>query len=116
MIHREQHGAVEVLRIEHGKVQARDLELCQELMRTFGELEQSKSRAFVLTAAGTTFSAGVDLWRILEGGRSYIERFLPAMEAAFHASSRARAADPGRGSCGSCSRWTRSSARGAAWR
>jgi hypothetical protein len=32
----------------------------------------------VLTGTGSIFSAGVDLFRVLEGGRAYLEQFPPA--------------------------------------
>ena len=38
MIHREQHDSVALLRIEHGKVQALDLELCCELAQVFEQV------------------------------------------------------------------------------
>jgi enoyl-CoA hydratase/carnithine racemase len=36
----------------------------------------------VLTAAGRVFSAGVDLRRVLDGGREYVERLIPALGSA----------------------------------
>src|SRR5262249_37274872 len=37
----------------------------------------------VLTGTGAIFSAGVDLFRVLEGGRAYLEQFLPALDSCF---------------------------------
>jgi enoyl-CoA hydratase len=85
MIHREERGPVSVLRIEHGKVQALDLELLQELTGALASFEGSASRACVITGTGASFSAGVDLFRILDGGRAYVERFLPALDEMLHA-------------------------------
>lgn len=34
---------------------------------------------------GRAFSAGVDLWRIIDGGAAYVHAFLPALESAFRA-------------------------------
>jgi len=77
---------VSVLKLEHGKVQALDLELCDELERTFeAAADWSDTDALVLTGAGSSFSAGVDLKRVLEGGAAYIERFLAGMDRAFAA-------------------------------
>jgi enoyl-CoA hydratase len=39
----------------------------------------------VITGAGGAFSAGVDLQRIVDGGRPYVQDFLPALSAAFTA-------------------------------
>lgn len=80
MIHSEDRGAVRVLRMEHGKVQAFDLELLSDLIEAFQQAETSSTKALVLTGTGKTFSAGVDLFRVLEGGRLYLETFLPKLD------------------------------------
>jgi enoyl-CoA hydratase len=86
MIHREQHDTVAVLRIEHGKVQALDLELCRELAEVFEQVDDwADTRAVVLTGSGASFSAGVDLKRVLDGGAGYTEQFLPALDRALGA-------------------------------
>jgi enoyl-CoA hydratase len=86
MIHREQHDSVALLRIEHGKVQALDLELCCELAQVFEQVDDwTDTRAVVLTGSGTSFSAGVDLKRVLDGGAAYTEQFLPALDRALGA-------------------------------
>lgn len=75
-----------LLRLEHGKVQALDLELCNELEETFNRAaDWEDTDALVLTGAGSSFSAGVDLKRVLDGGAAYIENFLAAMDRAFAA-------------------------------
>jgi len=89
VIHRESHDPVTVLRIEHGKVNALDAELFEELSSVLDELtpddpEHDRSGALVLTGTGKTFSAGVDLFRVLEGGRRYLETFLPALTRGLH--------------------------------
>ena len=81
MIHRDDHDGVAVLRIEHGKANALDLELCDAIVAAFEEA--GDARAVVLTGTGRIFSAGVDLFRVLEGGKSYIDAFVPAMCRAF---------------------------------
>ena len=81
MIHREDRDGIAVLRIEHGKANALDMELCNAVAEAFEEA--SEARAVVLTGTGRIFSAGVDLFRVLEGGRDYIDAFLPAMCRAF---------------------------------
>ena len=81
MIHREDHDGIAVLRIEHGKANTLDLELCTAIVDAFEEAEGA--RAVVLTGTGRIFSAGVDLFRVLEGGSSYIDAFVPAMCGAF---------------------------------
>lgn len=83
MIEREERGSVAVLRLAHGKASALDLELLHALEQAFANEESSPSRAVVLTGTGSIFSAGVDLFRVLDGGREYLEQFLPALHAAF---------------------------------
>lgn len=79
MIHREQHGAVTVLRIEHGKANALDTELFEDLLEALAQLGPAHPGAVVLTGTGSVFSAGVNLFRVLDGGREYLEVFLPAL-------------------------------------
>lgn len=79
MIHREQRGEVTVLRMEHGKVNVMDVELCEAVAAAFDALAGARVRAVVITGTGSSFSAGVDLVRVLDGGRAYLERFLPAL-------------------------------------
>ena len=81
MIHREDRDGIAVLRIEHGKANTLDLELCNAIVEAFEDA--SEARAVVLTGTGKIFSAGVDLFRVLEGGESYIDAFVPAMCRAF---------------------------------
>src|SRR5262245_5298336 len=82
MIHRETLNDLVVLRLEHGKVSALDLELLVAFRESLTELRRSSSRAVVLTGTGSSFSAGVDLRRVLEGGPDYLREFLPALDAA----------------------------------
>src|SRR3954451_216207 len=81
MIHVEHEGDVAVVRFEHGKVNALDLELLRAITTTMGEV--SSAGAIVLTGTGRAFSAGVDLRRIVDGGVAYAEEFLPALSEAF---------------------------------
>ncbi|MGQ0839052.1 enoyl-CoA hydratase/isomerase family protein [Actinokineospora sp.] len=80
MITTETHGDIAVLRLDHGKVNALDLELCDAITRAVGSTEAD---AIVLAGAGRAFSAGVDLRRIVAGGADYVAAFLPALSKAF---------------------------------
>jgi enoyl-CoA hydratase len=80
MIRRERLDRIEVVRLEHGKANVLDLELANGIDEVFRELESSDAGAVVLTGRGSIFSAGVDLFRVLDGGPSYVEDFLPALE------------------------------------
>lgn len=79
MLHLENRGTISVLRMEYGKVQAVDVELLEALEQNFASLASSNCRAVVLTGTGKAFSAGVDLFRLLEGGSAYQERFIPLL-------------------------------------
>lgn len=79
----ERHGAVAVLRLDHGKVHALDDVLLGDLVACLDAIEESDDRAVVLTAVGRVFSAGVDLQKVLDGGAEYLETMMPALIAAF---------------------------------
>jgi enoyl-CoA hydratase len=85
MISVEYQGPVAVMRLEHGKVNALDVELLAALVSQLAEVERSPARAVVLTGAGSAFSAGVDLFRMLDDGPEYAERLIPALADAFEA-------------------------------
>jgi enoyl-CoA hydratase len=81
MIERTVHGSTAVLRMAFGKANAFDLELLRALADALERENGTSERAVVLTGTGSIFSAGVDLKRVLDGGRGYLERFLPALDA-----------------------------------
>jgi enoyl-CoA hydratase len=71
------------VRLAHGKVNTLDLELCQAIEETMRRLDTEDIRAVVLTGAGRSFSAGVDLNRIVTGGADYVAEYLPTLVRAF---------------------------------
>ncbi|MEM7349349.1 MAG: enoyl-CoA hydratase/isomerase family protein [Acidobacteriota bacterium] len=79
MIHREDRGGVAILRMQHGKANAVDIDLFDDLNRALDEVESSTAEALVLTGTGSIFSAGVNLFKVLEEGAPYLERFLPLL-------------------------------------
>ena len=84
VIEREDVGPVTVLRLSHGKANALDIDLVEAMGAEFSALAGDGAyRAVVLTGTGSIFSAGVDLFRVLEGGNEYIEEFIPALSGAF---------------------------------
>lgn len=85
MIHRQDDGGVAILRLEHGKANALDVEFCDLLTKTFLEIAETGARAVVVTGTGGIFSAGVDLLRVLDGGTAYLGAFMPALHRALHA-------------------------------
>jgi enoyl-CoA hydratase len=72
-------GNVAVLRMNHGKANAMDLEFCEALTAQFLDLRRSSPRSVVITGTGRMFSAGVDLLRVVDGGAAYVRVFLPAV-------------------------------------
>jgi len=82
MIASERRGDVALLRMAHGKASALDLELLNALESVLEREAASDARAVVITGTGSIFSAGVDLYRVLDGKRAYLEKFLPALDAA----------------------------------
>jgi enoyl-CoA hydratase/carnithine racemase len=79
MIALEHHGPVALLRLQHGKANAVDVDLFDALLDRLDALEISDARAIVLTGQGSIFSACVDLHRVLEGGAGYLQTFLPTL-------------------------------------
>jgi len=79
MIERTAAGSVTTLRLAHGKASALDIELAEALALALAEAAASDAKAVVLTGTGSIFSAGVDLFRVLDGGKEYAERFYGAL-------------------------------------
>jgi enoyl-CoA hydratase len=80
MLDLEERGEITIVRLAHGKVNALDVELLRAIEKTFSSLDSRK--AVVLTGAGRSLSAGVDLKRVAEGGPDYVRVFRPALSAA----------------------------------
>ena len=83
MLQLDDRGPTAVLSLDHGKVNALDVELLDALTDALRALAAGPCTAVVLTGAGRAFSAGVDLHRVLEGGADYVERLIPALGSAF---------------------------------
>jgi enoyl-CoA hydratase len=84
MIERIDRGPVTVLRFHHGKVNALDIELVTALHEHIHTLATAPEyRAVVLTGTGSIFSAGVDLFRVVEGGTKYVDEFVPQFTRTF---------------------------------
>ncbi len=79
MIERSVNDGITTLRLAHGKASALDIELVDGLALAFAEITTSDTKAVILTGSGSIFSAGVDLFRLVDGGREYGERFYRAL-------------------------------------
>ena len=79
MIERYRRGDVEVFELAHGKVSALDLEFSNALADELETVAKHGS-PLVITGRGSVFSAGVDLFRIVDSGPDYVDSFLQALD------------------------------------
>ena len=81
MIERKDVDGIRTLKLAHGKVSAMDLELGEALIKEMADAAHDPSvKAVILTGSGSSFSAGVDLFRLLKDGENYARRFLPVLD------------------------------------
>jgi enoyl-CoA hydratase len=80
MIEQKDADGIRVLKLAHGKVSAMDLELGEALIDAFKAAQRDAVSAVILTGSGSSFSAGVDLFRVVDGGAQYARRFLPVLD------------------------------------
>jgi len=71
------------MRLNAPPVNALDREVLLAITATLHEVEASDARAVVLTGTGTVFSAGADLFRVLNEGDDYLQTSLAALTEAF---------------------------------
>jgi enoyl-CoA hydratase len=75
---------IATLTLKHGKVNAMDLEFLETLSLQLESLAADPNvGVLILSTAGTTFSAGVDLKRLVAEPLGYNDRFLPAIRRLF---------------------------------
>ena len=85
MIERKDADGIRVLKLAHGKVSAIDVELAEGLMTEMKTAMDPAVKAVIVTGSGSSFSAGVDLFRLIKDGPEYGRRFLPALDGLLHA-------------------------------
>lgn len=84
MLNIEIHNATAVLAMNHGKVNAMNLELVEEFNKSLNALaSDSQVRALIIAGNWQVFSAGVDLKRIVNERPDYLDKFLPALSRLF---------------------------------
>ncbi|MGH2726427.1 MAG: enoyl-CoA hydratase/isomerase family protein [Actinomycetota bacterium] len=83
MIETTVEDGIAVLTIDHGPVNALDIELLTALPAALDAAEQATAKAIVITGVGSTFSAGADLVRLLDEGGAYVEAARPLASRAF---------------------------------
>jgi enoyl-CoA hydratase len=85
MIERKDADGIRTLRLAHGKVSAMDIELGEAFIREMADANIPSVKAVILTGSGSSFSAGVDLFRVLKDGPEYGRRFLPVLDGLLRA-------------------------------
>jgi enoyl-CoA hydratase len=83
MIDVERQDSIAIVRLNAPPVNALDREVLLAITKTLGEIERSDARAIVLTGEGSAFSAGADLFRVLNEGEDYLRTSLAALTEAF---------------------------------
>jgi len=69
--------------LDDGKVNAINIELMTQIMDELDEIEFSNANALIITGRGKSFSAGIDLVRMLKEGDDYRRQFIIDLEALF---------------------------------
>jgi len=83
MVKLSTENAIAYLTLSHPPANALDLEFMQAILDGIVEAEASDARALVVTGERNVFSAGADLFRVLEEGSDYIDRAGPTMSSVF---------------------------------
>jgi enoyl-CoA hydratase len=85
MIERKDTGGIRILKLAHGKVSAMDIELGEAFTREMHDAAVAPVEAVIVTGTGSSFSAGVDLFRVVKDGAEYGRRFLPVLDGLLRA-------------------------------
>ncbi|MBX3416419.1 MAG: enoyl-CoA hydratase/isomerase family protein [Pirellulaceae bacterium] len=81
---REIEPGIQLVTMANGKVNAMNLEFCNELDRVLATLaDDADVKVVILTGNSRVFSAGVDLKRLVAEPLEYVDEFLPAIRQMF---------------------------------
>ena len=83
MLDLETRGDVDVLWLDRPPVNAADLDSLTELADRVDALTRESDRPLVLSGRGGAFSAGADLYRVLDGDDDYTAAFVQGLVRAF---------------------------------
>jgi enoyl-CoA hydratase len=83
VIQSELRGSTLILRLDRPPVNALDADTLDELSDRLDAAASEAAKAVVLTGTGAIFSAGADLYRVLEGGPDYVNAGIAALSRAF---------------------------------
>src|SRR5204863_2423174 len=79
----EEDAGITTLTLNHGKVNAVDVELLEAIAEQLAAMAADPAAPpVIITGAGRAFSAGVDLVRFLDDGADYARRLVPAISGA----------------------------------
>lgn len=85
MLRQSIHDGILAMRLDRGKANALDRDLLEHLAEALdGFARDDALRAAVLTGTGSIFCAGVDLYRLLDGGAEYARAFVPVLGDTLH--------------------------------
>ena len=85
MIRRSDDGGVALIRMAHEPANVLTAKFSDALHAEFARArEDGGVRAVVLTGTGSAFSAGVELFRVVDEGAAYVESLLASLGALFH--------------------------------
>jgi enoyl-CoA hydratase len=76
-------GTTAVLRIDHGPVNAMDIDFLRDIVTALEEASRRSARAVVVTGKEQVFSAGADLKRVLREDASYVRERVSELGKAF---------------------------------
>jgi enoyl-CoA hydratase/carnithine racemase len=76
-------NGIDVLTLSNPPANALDFEFMEAILRCLDEAEASDARALIVTGEKKVFSAGADLFRVLDAGADYIERAGATMSSVF---------------------------------
>ena len=85
MIERKDTAGIRTIKLAHGKVSAMDIELGEAFIKEMDDAKDPAVKAVILTGTGSSFSAGVDLFRVIKDGPDYGRRFLPVLDGMLRA-------------------------------
>ena len=83
MLRSESRDGIEIVYLDNPPVNALDREFLQAIAAHFQDLAKVSPPAVILTAEGSVFSAGADLFRVSEESNDYIESSVSALTTAF---------------------------------
>lgn len=83
--HSEVTGSVLVIRLDRPPVNALDADTLHELADRLDAARSEAAESIVLTGTGSVFSAGADLFRVLEGDAADVDAGIDALSRAFEA-------------------------------